>query len=311
MDESPRGSGRRALLAVLAILAVVALIVAALIVPGYLFKQADPGPVRPVEAVRPAPPVEPSATIEPQATTTPEPIFEAEPEAEPEPAPEPEPARPAPTPPVARVPSGRVVVIDAGHQARANTAHEPIGPGASETKMKVTGGTQGVATRVPEHRVNLEVAHLLKAELEARAVTVIMVRETAEVDIANSERARIGNDANASLVIRLHCDGSNDPAVRGILTLVPSANQWTAGIVDSSRRAGEAVHAAVVAATGARDRGVVAVGNMSGFNWSTVPTIIVEMGVMTNADEDRLLSDSGYQGKLARGMADGAVAYLR
>lgn len=309
MEESPRGSGRRALLAMIALIAVVALVAAAIVIPGYIYKTTDPGPVRPIETTRPpAPSAEPSVTVEVQATPTPEPAVELEPE--PEHEPQPEPVAP-PAPPVVRAPSGRVVVIDAGHQARANTAQEPIGPGATETKMKVTGGTQGVSTRIAEHRVNLEVAHLLKGELEARGVTVVMVRETAEVDIANSERARIGNDANAALVIRLHCDGSNDPAVRGILTLVPSANQWTGGIVEPSRRAGEAVHAAVLASTGARDRGVIAVGNMSGFNWSTVPTIIVEMGVMTNADEDRLLSDSGYQGKLARGMAEGAVAYLR
>ena len=302
MDESPRGSGRRALLAVFALLGVVALVAAAIVIPGYIYKTTDRGPVRPIETVRfPTPSAEPSVAMEVEATPTPEPAVEPEPEPEPEPA----------APPVVRVPSGRVVVIDAGHQAKANTAQEPIGPGAIETKMKVTGGTRGVATRVAEHSVNLEVAHLLRAELLARGVTVVMVRETAEVDIANSERARIGNDANASLVIRLHCDGSNDPAVHGILTLVPSANSWTGGIVEPSRRAGDAVHAAVLSATGARDRGVIAVGNMSGFNWSTVPTIIVEMGVMTNADEDRLLSNPDYQGKLARGMAEGAVAYLR
>ena len=34
----------------------------------------------------------------------------------------------------------KVICIDAGHQTRANTGKEPIGPGANPIKMKVTGG---------------------------------------------------------------------------------------------------------------------------------------------------------------------------
>ena len=58
--------------------------------------------------------------------------------------------------------AGYVVCIDPGHQAKSDSKREPIGPGASETKPRVTGGTQGVVTGVPEYEVVLQIANNLK-----------------------------------------------------------------------------------------------------------------------------------------------------
>jgi N-acetylmuramoyl-L-alanine amidase len=202
-----------------------------------------------------------------------------------------------------------VVAIDAGHQARGNSKTEPIGPGSRIRKPKVTSGTSGVSTRKAESLINLQVALKLRALLEQRGVKVVMVRTSQKVNLSNSQRAKIANAANADLLIRLHCDAAGSKT-RGVLTLVPGKNRWTSPIVKPSARAGSAVHKAVLKSTGAKNRGIRPRTDMSGFNWSTVPSVIVEMGVMTNRTDDRLLASSAYQKKLATGMANGVMAYL-
>jgi N-acetylmuramoyl-L-alanine amidase len=203
-----------------------------------------------------------------------------------------------------------VVVIDPGHQAKADLSLEPIGPGSPIMKEKVKGGATGVATHVPEYRQVLAISLRLRDALQARGVTVIMIRTIDDVNVANSQRAIIGNKAGAALTIRIHCDSNANSSVRGTSTLYPSGNSWVRTIEAPSKRAANIVQAATVRATGAGDRGLFPRSDMSGFNYSTVPTIIVECGFMSNAAEDRLLATSAYQDKLAAGLAAGVLEYI-
>ncbi len=227
--------------------------------------------------------------------------------------PKPAPAKPKPQPkpqPKPVKPASATVVIDAGHQKKGDSSLEPVGPGASERKAKVAGGARGVSTGNPEGAITLEIAKRLRDELEVRGVKVIMVRTKQDVNIANSKRAKIANDADADLFIRLHCDGAGSSSARGLSTLIPGKNQWTGPILTQSAKAGGYVHDAVIASTGATDRGLKKRSDLSGFNWSEVPTVLVEMGFMSNAAEDRKLASSEYQTKLAKGMASGIMKYL-
>ncbi|MBE0417048.1 MAG: N-acetylmuramoyl-L-alanine amidase [Coriobacteriia bacterium] len=203
-----------------------------------------------------------------------------------------------------------VVVIDPGHQSRGDSTPEPVGPGADERKPRVTGGTTGVVTRVPEYEVVLQISTNLKTRLERAGITVVMTRTTNDVNISNSERAAIANEAGADLFVRIHADGNVDSTQAGISTLYPGENRWTGLIAAPSHRAALFVHEAVVVSTGAASRGVVARTDLSGFNWSRVPTLLVECGFLSNPVEDRLLSSPHYQDKLAEGMASGIIAFL-
>lgn len=203
-----------------------------------------------------------------------------------------------------------VVVIDAGHQRKANLKKEPIGPGSKKRKPKVAGGTTGVYTRNRESAINLKVALRLRTELEDRGVKVVMIRTKQKVNISNSKRAKKANAAHADLVIHLHCDGLEDSKVKGVMTLVPKKNKWTKHFYKASLRAGKDIQKATRKATKAKNRGVERRWDLTGFNWSKVPTVMVEMGVMTNRSEDRRLDTARYQKKLAKGIADGTMRYL-
>ena len=206
--------------------------------------------------------------------------------------------------------AGRLIIIDPGHQAQAMNQHAPIGPGATQTRPMVAAGTRGVSTGVAEYIVVLDIGLKLRDALIEEGYEVYMVRETHDVQISNKDRALRGNELGGDLMVRLHCDGSPNPNVHGFMTLIPANGGWTEPIYAKSRQAGEHVHREVLAAIGAYDRGIIERGDLSGFNWSTIPSILLEMGVMTNAREDELLSDPDYQDKIVQGIVNGLNAYF-
>ncbi|SET66435.1 N-acetylmuramoyl-L-alanine amidase [Thomasclavelia cocleata] len=207
--------------------------------------------------------------------------------------------------------NNRLIVIDAGHQRYGNNAPEPIGPGAIETKAKVTSGATGVVTGNLESQINLEVALKLKGRLEKCGYQVIMVRTSQDVDMSNSERAKIANENKADAFIRLHCNSDDVFSTRGILTIAPSnTNRFCSQISDASQLLSKCVLDNICQATGAKDRGVMISDNMSGINWCQVPVTIVEMGFISNPEEDRLLSDGGYQDKIVTGIIKGINEFI-
>ena len=204
------------------------------------------------------------------------------------------------------------VVLDPGHDLRVNLKTEPIGPDSSTRKILDGGGTSGVVTGIREADLNLAVAWRLRALLEGAGIRVVMTRTaTAGTSMGNIARARIANRAHARLFLRIHADGSDDPHAAGTHTLYPALHAgWTDDIYASSKRAAHIVQAELVRALGFPDRGLQERTDFTGFNWSNVPVILVEMGFMTNPIEDRLLATARYRERAAVGLCRGTLHFL-
>lgn len=199
------------------------------------------------------------------------------------------------------------IVVDPGHDSRANPATEPIGPGSPTRKIKDGGGASGVDTGTPEHAVTLAVSLELRRVLEARGYCVTMTRTRATgVSLGNVARARIANRARAALFVRVHADGSTDRSRRGSSVLYPAARpRWTDDVLPESRLAAQSMQRELVHRLGSRDLGIVARRDITGFNWSDVPVVLPEIGFLSNPADDRLLASRAYQRRAARALAAG------
>jgi N-acetylmuramoyl-L-alanine amidase len=200
-----------------------------------------------------------------------------------------------------------LVCLDPGHGtlARVGAEREPIGPGSSTLKIKDPGGAPG------EAGVVLDIALRTRMVLAARGIRVAMTRTRGGYAGGNVARARFCNARGASLMLRIHADGSTNRSLRGVHTLYPTLRRgWTDDIYAKSVRAARLVQRAVVDSTGAPDLGLQRRSDLTGFNWADVPVVLVETGFLSNPAEARLLHSPSYRARIARGLAVGAAAVV-
>ena len=205
----------------------------------------------------------------------------------------------------------QTVVIDPGHSAVVAEGTEPLGPGSTENKAADTSGTSGTVSGLAEYELTLSVSQKLRDVLQDRGYTVLMTRESNDVPVSCIERADVANNAGADAFVRIHANGSEDSSVKGAMTIcITPDNPFYPELYEQARALSDCIINKLSESAGCENDGVWETDSMSGNNWSQVPATIVEMGYMTNPEEDALMATEDYQNKIVRGIADGIDQYF-
>jgi len=183
----------------------------------------------------------------------------------------------------------KLIVIDAGHGG--------TDPGAISPNLKLH-----------EKDVVLEVAKETQRMLETAGFRVYMTRNS-DVYVGLQDRAGVANQLGADLFISIHANAAGRTDIKGVETLYyPSEenpmdfrnNKYLAEIFQDEmvRTLGAASHR-----INARDKLVV-------LRETKMPAIIIEIGFLTNPDEERLLSTSEYRRLAAQGILNSTIRYF-
>ncbi len=187
----------------------------------------------------------------------------------------------ASTPSLPPIPRGAtVVVIDPGHGGRD--------PGAVGI-----GGLQ-------EKQINTTISNRVQQQLQAAGITVLMTRSS-DVFVELDARAQFANRAGADLFVSIHANAisMSRPEVNGLETYYFS----------SGERLARSIHSAVLRNVNMRDRGVRQ-ARFYVLRYTTMPSVLVETGFVTGAEDAARFRDPAAVNRIADGIARGILDYL-
>jgi len=247
-------------------------------------------------------------------TLTPSPTPESSPSAGPSATPSPEPTEtPTPVPTEAPIATGgHKIAIDPGQQKSQMTEEEPVGPGASATVAKMSYGATSTTTGKREYEWSMLFAKRLETELIARGYEVVLTREEHDVKISNAERAQFVNESGAELYLSIQADAASNKEAKGIYTQIPSqSNAFVGKLYNDCRRLAKELQNNLIAETGTKDRGVQENDKVAAINYSEVPVAVLQLGFMSNVEEDTNLWSEEYQDKMIKAICDSIDTYFR
>ncbi|MFD8562936.1 N-acetylmuramoyl-L-alanine amidase [Streptosporangium canum] len=219
----------------------------------------------------------------------------------------------------ARPLSGKVVVIDPGHNGLNYKYPSKINKKVNVLTQWKACDTTGTATDngYSEAAFTWDVSQRLAKILKERGATVKLTRsDNSSVGPCITERAAIGNKAKADAAISVHADGA--PASgHGFHVIIPKKiNGPVDPVVESSRRLGLDVRDSIKSVAGLPystyigSKALSFRNDLGGLNLSTVPKIFVESGNMRNPGDAAKFQNPAFRQKLALSLADGLQKYL-
>ena len=197
--------------------------------------------------------------------------------------------------------TGLVIVIDPGHQAETDETEETLFPGATVGKPRCTSGAVGVDINTKEYEVTLEIALATKAYLEACGASVILTRETNDVNLSNQERADIAVAASPDIFIRIHADSVSDSEVSGVIAYVPDSGNY----IDTDKKLADSLGTLVAEAQGVDYLGCFSTNAYTGLNYSTsVKSVQLVVGFLSNSEDEARLNDDANTYEIAAAIAE-------
>lgn len=177
--------------------------------------------------------------------------------------------------------SGKVIVVDAGH-------------GGNDR------GAEGVKLKTKEKDLNLLVSSLVAKKLEAAGAKVIMTRSD-DTFISLQGRVDVATKYKADAFISIHHNSYKTSSMNGTMTFYYTANK--------EKQLAESIHSNLVKQIGLRDLGVRK-GDYFVLRENPQPAVLVEVGFLSNANEESQLRSSSFQEKAAEGIFLGVVNYF-
>lgn len=197
--------------------------------------------------------------------------------------------------PIAKPLAGKVILLDPGHAVK-NEADSIINPGA-----------RGRHHGIWERDVALNVAAKVVPLLEAQGAKVYMTRtienpwryaKTKSGD--NRARAILANVLGVQAYVRIHVDWNRSRSFNGFTTYY---YRWESRGLAKSIRDAFVQRLPTHRDNGMHRRSFVSVT-------SKMPSVLMELGVLSNRSEVKDLASDAYQSVLAQAIADGIVNYF-
>ena len=202
--------------------------------------------------------------------------------------------------------NGIKIVLDPGHSKNPGTEKEKISPDSNEMKLKDTSGSVGLISKKNEYEIAMDITLKLKEILEKDGYTVVLTKDNVETPLSSIERAEVGNRENANLMIRIHCDSFSNSNAKGSSMLVPNQRGYiTKEISEKSIEYGKNIIEEYTKKTGLNNRGLQYRSDLTGFNWSKIPVVLLELGFISNPEEDKFLSSEENISTIAEGIKNG------
>lgn len=181
--------------------------------------------------------------------------------------------------------SGLHVVLDPGH-------------GADDDGFTGPGGST-------EQEITIAIARRLEAVLTASGVIVYPTREPG-ASPTDSQRAALANALGADVYLSIHVAGSEDRGKRGAMTYFFGHNRFRS---EAGARLADCIQAELLAID-ATDAGVHA-KQYAILRETRMPAVQIEPGHLTNAEDERRLTDPAFQRLVAEAIATGLREFAR